>query len=579
NYDEKFWINIDTKSRENEGFVSCKTKENPFGTEVFTVCAYMKNNISKDSLEYTYNNEDYLANNSYTFEVDENETVSIEKFVSVVTSRDFSEENLVTEAKIILDVEFEKGFEKCLDEHSKSWNERFNICDIKISGDKLAQQGIRYNLFQLLSTYSGEDSRLNIGPKGFTGEKYGGATYWDTEAYCLPVYLGTSKSEVSRNLLIYRYNQLEKAKENSKKLGLKGALYPMVTFNGEECHNEWEITFEEIHRNASIVYGIYNYTNYTGDTSYISEYGIDVIVEVARFFASRVHLSTRKNIYMMHGVTGPNEYENNVNNNWYTSFMGKWCLEYASENIKNLNSKEINNRLKISNLEIDTWDDISSKMYLPYDEELDIIVQHDNFLDKEFIEVKDLDKKDLPINQKWSWDKILRSCFIKQADVLQGIYYFLEKFSETEIKNNFDFYEKYTVHESSLSSSIYSIIASQIGYLDKAYELYSRTARLDLDNYNNDTEDGLHITSMSGAWISIVQGFAGMRTFSTLEFSPKLPSMWKGYSFSLNYRENIINIEVSSDKVIIINIKGNEIKLKVYGNEYCVIDKIELDRI
>ncbi|MGH2189108.1 glycoside hydrolase family 65 protein, partial [Enterococcus faecium] len=134
-----------------------------------------------------------------------------------------------------------------------------------IEGDDEAQQGIRFNLFQLFSTYYGEDDRLNIGPKGFTGEKYGGATYWDTETYAVPLYLALAKPEVTKNLLKYRHNQLPQAIHNAQQQGLKGALYPMFTFTGVECHNEWEITFEEIHRIGAIAYAIYNYVNYTGD--------------------------------------------------------------------------------------------------------------------------------------------------------------------------------------------------------------------------------------------------------------------------------------------------------------------------
>ena len=176
-------------------------------------------------------------------------------------------------------------------------------------------------------TYTGEDARLNIGPKGFTGEKYGGSTYWDTEAYCLPFYLATADQSIPRNLLVYRHNHLEKAKENAKKLGFtKGALYPMVTMNGEESHNEWEITFEEIHRNGAIAYAIYDYVNYTGDKDYIGELGIEVLVEISRFWEERVHYVPRKDVYMMHGVTGPNEYDNNVNNNWYTNRIASWTM-------------------------------------------------------------------------------------------------------------------------------------------------------------------------------------------------------------------------------------------------------------
>ena len=580
NYDEAFWVNVSTDSKENYGSVVARTKDNPFNTEVFTIASVMNIKSNKDAKKNTYSNKEYYSDNTLVFDIKESETISIEKYVAITTTRDYKENELVEKAECILSKEANKGYEIVLQEQSKAWNKRWETADIKIDGDDLAQQGIRYNLFQLLSTYYGDDSRLNIGPKGFTGEKYGGATYWDTEAYCIPVYLGVASKEVSRNLLLYRYNQLDKAKENAKKLGLEGALYPMVTFNGEECHNEWEITFEEIHRNGSMVYAIYNYTNYTGDYEYIKEYGIDVIVEVARFWASRVHLNKRKDLYMIHGVTGPNEYDNNVNNNWYTNYLAKWCLEYAAENISKLEKECIEsvNRNNVTEEEVKTWLNISAKMYLPYDEELDIIVQHDDFLDKEFIKVKDLPKCNLPLNQNWSWDKILRSCFIKQADVLQGIYYFSDKFTFDEKKRNFDFYETYTVHESSLSPSIYSIIACEIDNLDKAYELYSRTARLDLDNYNNDTEDGLHITSMSGAWLSIVQGFAGMKTNNqTLSFSPKLPDKWNSYSFNINYRENKLKVEVNKDGVNITNLEGNDIEINVYDKKYIVKNNEYID--
>ena len=196
-------------------------------------------------------------------------------------------------------------------DHSEAWHQTWRDSDIVIEGDSAAQQGIRFNIFHLHQTYTGEDPRLNIGPKGFTGEKYGGSTYWDTEAYCLPFYLSTSDPQIPRNLLLYRYHHLEKAKENAEKLGLKGALYPMVTMTGEECHNEWEITFEEIHRNGAIAYAIFNYVRYTGDEQYLEDYGLEVLVEICRFWASRVTFQPRKGVYMILGVT--NEYENNVN--------------------------------------------------------------------------------------------------------------------------------------------------------------------------------------------------------------------------------------------------------------------------
>ena len=203
-------------------------------------------------------------------------------------------------------------------------------------------------------------------------------------------------------------------------------------------------------------------------------------------------------------------------------------------------------------------------MYLPEDKELGIFVQHDTFLDKDLTPVKDLPQDQLPLNQHWSWDHILRSPYIKQADVLQGIYYFVERFTQEQKERNFDFYEPLTVHESSLSPSIHAILAADLHKEDKAFEMYSRTARLDLDNYNNDTNDGLHITSMTGSWLAIVQGFAGMRVIDDeLQFAPFLPKEWTGYKFRINFRGRLLSISVSQEGTQIDLLKGDDLTIKL----------------
>ena len=449
--------------------------------------------------------------------------------------------------------------------------------DIKIEGDVAAQQGIRFNIFQLYQTYTGEDERLNIGPKGFTGEKYGGSTYWDTEAYCFPFYLSTADQKVGRNLLVYRHKHLQKAIENAEKLGFKdgAALYPMVTMNGEECHNEWEITFEEIHRNGAIAYAIYDYIRYTGEKEYLADYGLEVLIGISRFWAQRVHFSERKGLYVILGVTGPNEYENNVNNNWYTNYIAKWCLQYTLEAVEYVENnapeqyKALEEQIKFyKHTETKKWKDIVDKMYLPYDEELGIFVQHDGFLEKELLIVDDLGKEDRPINQNWSWDRILRSVFIKQADVLQGLYFFEDHFDEDTIRKNFDFYEPRTVHESSLSPCVHVIQASMLGKEEKAYEMYLRTARLDLDDYNNDTEDGCHITSMAGTWMSFVKGFGGMRVYNdALQFAPFIPEQWKSYAFKVRFRGYYIEVSVDQNQCTITNHSADPITIKLYGQQ------------
>ena len=550
NYDEYFWDVLQIEEQKNEAYILSKT----YKTE-FHVCTGMKVEFALNDSQITLDKETEKTEKSIAFKyktnVEQGDTFSIYKYGGYTQSMNYSKEELIFSLEKMLQKVSIIGFDDLLQKQKEAWAKIWETADITIEGDIKAQQAIRFNIFQLNQTYLGEDSRLNIGPKGFTGEKYGGSTYWDTEAYCIPFYMSTKDKHVAKNLLLYRYNQLDKAIENAGKLGFNSgaALYPMVTMNGEECHNEWEITFEEIHRNGAMIYAIYNYVNYTGDFSYIPEYGMEVMIAISRFWHQRSTFSKAKEQYVILGVTGPNEYENNVNNNYYTNYLAKWCIEYTLENFHIIKEKygddfeRIMEKTNLEELELKQWKEVADKMYFPYDDDEEVFLQQDGFLDKELIPVSELPKSERPINQKWSWDRILRSPYIKQADVLQGIYFFENEFDKNTIKRHFDFYEPLTVHESSLSPCVHSILASKIGMNDKAYEMYLRTARLDLDDYNHEVHEGLHITSMAGTWLSIVQGFGGMRNFdNTLSFAPQIPKEWKSYSFKINYRGSTIKV-------------------------------------
>ncbi|MGG4105328.1 glycoside hydrolase family 65 protein [Paenibacillus lautus] len=577
NYDEKFWLEVFKEAAQGSAALTVKTKKLDFHVTSVMSYAILKNG-EKLELQAELVEKEKYAGNRVGIPVSEGEVITIYKYVANVTSRNHGFGELVDAARAVLEPAARTGFELLLKEQADAWGDKWKESDIVIEGDVAAQQAIRFNIFQLNQTYSGEDDRLNIGPKGFTGEKYGGSTYWDTEAYCLPFYLSTADASISRNLLIYRYKHLEKAKENAKKLGFtKGALYPMVTMNGEECHNEWEITFEEIHRNGAIAYAIYNYVNYTGDFSYLGQYGLEVLVEISRFWEERVNYVPAKDQYMMLGVTGPNEYENNVNNNWYTNRIASWTMEYTLDVLEylkeNENSRyaELTAKLALQDVETTKWQDIISKMYYPVDEELGVFLQQDGFLNKELVPVKQLDPAHLPLNQNWSWDRILRSVYIKQADVLQGLFFLGDQYDLATKKRNFDFYEPFTVHESSLSPCVHSILACELGYQEKAYEMYLRTARLDLDNYNNDTEDGCHTTSMAGTWMSVVHGFGGLRVKDgVLHLNPFIPGHWSSFSFKVMFRGSRLKVNVKGKETIIVNETDTPAVLNVNGKEYSI---------
>ncbi len=576
NYDEKFWKGVSTSVNVDYGLIVAKTKKTNFTVAAALSCEVK---INKKSV---IQKPDFIkgvqkVTHQYRLDTNKGDTISVVKYATTVSSFFHDDANINRKAIELLNDAKSKSFDNLLKLHKDAWAKKWATQDIIIEGDDSSQQAIRFNIFMLNQTYTGKDHRLNIGPKGFTGEKYGGSTYWDTEAYCLPFYQSTSGQKIARNLLKYRHNHLHKAIENANKLGFTNgaALYPMVTMDGTECHNEWEITFEEIHRNGAIAYAIYDYIKYTGDESYVVEYGLDVLIGIARFWAQRFSYSQAKGKYVMLGVTGPNEYENNVNNNWYTLYIARWCMNYTQEMLafaKEQNPQRYQEILEQNNFDLDEvqlWNQISDEIYLPFDEERGIFLQQDGYLDKELIPAKDIPKDEYPLHQNWSWDRILRSCFIKQADVLQGMYFFEEHFTKDELERNYDFYEPLTVHESSLSPCVHSILACSLGRTEKAYELFLRTSRLDLDDYNNDTKDGCHITSMAGTWLSIVKGFGGMRIKKNkIHFNPQLPKAWRSFSFRVIFRD--VNIffrfdkkccDIKVDKPLEIVLNGNAVSI------------------
>lgn len=577
NYSKKFWVEVTRKTTEETGIIIARTMKTDFHVATGITSILLKNKkvlVMKPSVT---NRDKYVAH-IFRSAINPGEEFSIFKFAVILSSLNNRKDDLITDTEKRLNEVTSKGYERLFTDHRSEWGKIWASSDIKIEGDVAAQQAIRFNIFQLNQTYTGKDERLNIGPKGFTGEKYGGSTYWDTEAFALPFFLKTADQKVARNLLLYRYKHLGASIKNGEKLGFRGgaALYPMVTMNGEECHNEWEITFEEIHRNGAIAYAIFNYIRHTGDTDYMADYGLEVLIAISRFWSQRATWSAHRKKYVILGVTGPNEYENNVNNNWYTNTLAVWTLSYTLSNIESIRKESPEKYRQVTEKtnfdygkEIPGWRDIIGKMYLPFDSDRKIFLQQDGFLDKELMSADKIPSDQRPINQHWSWDRILRSCFIKQADVLQGLYLFEEKFDLETIRRNYDFYAPMTVHESSLSACIYSIIASRIGNIGKAYELYLRTARLDLDDYNNEVGDGLHITSMAGTWLAIVEGFGRMRILdSKVKIDPLIPEQWKSYSFHARFRGILFEVKVTHKEIIVRNISGKILQVMVSGKNY-----------
>ncbi len=473
---------------------------------------------------------------------------TVEKFVAVCTSRDRETGEPWGRAQRHATQAWKRGFDTLLAAHAAGWEELWNHWDIQIEGDASAQQSIRYSILNMHMNYSGRDERVNIGAKGISGPGYAGLIFWDTEIYLMPYYL-YSETEKARQLLAFRHATLEPAKERAAAFGNRGAQFPASTIDGKERGGNWEYSQTEIHFTADVAYAIWHYMEVTQDESFLCDYGAELLAEIARFWASRLYYNPRRRAYVLNCITGPNEYKVMVNNNAFTNAMVQFALRYAAEIWRHMRRKHpevaatLQRRLKLTEAECREWQRIASRIYLPREERLGIIPENDSFLDMEPVDVRAIPDAMRPLHHKWPWINLMRAQVIKQADVLLLMYLLHDRFTLEEKKRNYDFYEPKTIHDSSLSPCVHSILASEIGYVREAERFYEHTGRLDLNDVNGNTHEGVHIACMAGTWMAIVNGVAGMRVGQNrLRFAPRLPRRWQSLRFAIQYRGRRLSV-------------------------------------
>lgn len=458
----------------------------------------------------------------------------------------------------------------------KFWDHTF----INIKGEKNLQEGLHFNIFHLLQSV-GKDKWSNIAAKGLTGEGYEGHYFWDTEIFIFPVFLLTNP-ELAKNLLIYRYNILEAAKERAITMGhSKGALYPWRTISGSECSGYFPAGTAQYHISGDIAYAFISYYLATGDLQFMYEYGAEVLFETARLWVDVGHKKDNK--FYIDCVTGPDEYTAIVNNNYYTNAIAKYNLYWAYKIYTDIvdsfgeeSTDDLISKISITAKEVNKFKKISDMMYLPYNETLDINPQDDSFLNKKVWDFKGTREDQYPLLMHFHPLTIYRHQVLKQADTLLA-HLLLEDYSEySTIKNSYDYYEKLTTHDSSLSYCVSTMVACKIGYKEEAYRYFMDTVRLDLDNTHNNTKDGLHMANMGGSFMGIVYGFAGLRIKeSGISFSPIICDEWEGYQFNIQFRGRTVNIEVNKNNVI-IKIEGAPLDVKVYEQLYHIENALTL---
>jgi maltose phosphorylase len=460
--------------------------------------------------------------------------------------------------------------------HNQSWADFWRRMDIEIQGDPELQQGVRYSLYAMYINYHGESDRRNVICK-LGGEVYNGVNFWDTEIYCHRMYMFLNP-EIARKLLMYRYHNLPKALENAKRVDLDGARYPFATLTGVEEMGTWQHVELEIHQNEAIYYAIWHYDKVCKDKQFLYNEGIEMLLQMCRCMASWGGWSPKKGDFGFYGVMGPDEFHMMVNHNCYTNYLGKKMFNYTLEVLAEMkqNAPELYDlavkKVQLTPKETAEWKRMADKMRILKDEETGIYEQHDGYFDLPHVDVKNIPMSEVPIYKHWAYIKIFRFNMIKQPDFLNLPFFFSQDFTMEEKKANYEFYEARTSHESSLSPSLHAVLAAELGKLEEAYNFLAYAARLDLDNYNRNTEQGIHSSSAAGVWASMVSGFGGLRTDGDLLIlNPTIPVKWNSYSFKLNYAGALIKVEVNKEYATFTAESGPDIKVMIYGKE-CLIN-------
>jgi len=463
------------------------------------------------------------------------------------------------------------GFDRALEGHRRDWAAFWDRMDIEVEGDPELQQGLRYSLYAMYMNYHGESDRRNVLCK-LGGEVYSGVNFWDTEIYCHRMYMFLDP-RIARKLLMYRYHYLPRALENAKRVDLAGARYPFSTITGYEDSGTWQHVDLEIHQNLAIYYAIWHYDRVCADKAFLYREGIEMLLQMCRCMASWGGWSPKRGDFGFYGVMGPDEFHMMVNNNCYTNYLGKKLFEYALEVLDEMERaapelrKAAIEKVALRPEEPLEWKRMAEKMRIPKDEESGIYEQHDGYFDLPHVDVKAIPMSEVPIYKHWAYIRLFRMNMLKQPDFLNLPYFYSQDFTMEEKRRNYEFYEARTSHESSLSPSLHSILAAELGKSQEAYDFLAYAARLDLDNYNRNTEQGIHSSSAAGVWASVVSGFGGLRTDAeALIFDPSIPPRWEAYRFKLRYRGSLVSVEVGAGRARFEVLEGDEVEARIYGS-------------
>lgn len=505
-------------------------------------------------------------------EVEAGERLSLYKIACYRTG-----ELAVERARESVDGAVQIGVVQLTQDHVHAWHQFWSVADIEIDADPETQQALRWTLFQLHQA-SAQLHDCGIPAKGVTGQAYEGHIFWDTEIFVLP-FLAYTRPAAAASLLRHRYGMLDAARRRAEVVSEDGALYPWRTIDGDEASAYFIAGTAQYHINAAVAYAVRQYVMITGDEELLWDIGVEMLVETARMWASLGFF--RDGAFHIYGVTGPDEYTAMVDDNAYTNLMAQMNLEYAAESARRMSEarpqrwEELARRLGVTDDELDNWTSCADKMYVPFDQSLGITMQDQAFLAKEPFPFTSIDSTQYPLLLHFHPLVIYRHQVLKQADVVMAMLLLPDRFSPELRKANFDFYDPLTTGDSSLSACAQSIVASRIGYAERAMQYFRRALWMDLGDLHGNTTDGVHIASAGGVWMAIVHGFAGMsHDGDQIRFDPRLPAEWKGLRFQLRLGDTTLYVDLDHERLA-LRTDGESIAVAVGETSVTVTMEVE----
>ncbi len=501
---------------------------------------------------------DDLGRVTVAAEVGDGETLTLTKLLGYGWSSQRSLPSIRDQVDAALASATRTGFDGLLDQQRAYLDDYWARADVEIDGDDELQQAVRFALFHTLQAGARAEKRA-IPAKGLTGSGYDGHVFWDTEIYVLPMLTYTAP-EAARDALCWRHSTLDLAQERARQLHLEGAAFPWRTIRGQECSAYWPAGTAAVHINADIADAVMRYLRATGDEAFARAAGLELLVATARLWRSLGHHDMH-GAFHIDGVTGPDEYTALCDDNVYTNLMAARNLNGAADACARFRREAA--ALGVDDEETAAWRDAAAAAAVPYNDELRVHEQCEGFTRYEPWDFAAMRPEDYPLLLHFSYFDLYSKQVVKQGDLVLALILCGDSFTAEEKARDFDYYERLTVRDSSLSASMQAVVAAEVGHLDLAFDYFGEAALMDLDDLEHNTRDGLHIASLAGCWVAAVVGFGGFRDHGgEFSFEPRLPPHIDRLAFRLILRGRRVRVEVVRGEARYELLDGEAIELR-----------------